>query len=499
MGRIYKPKYSVKGPNGETIVKETDAFHIEYTDSSGRTRRKKAGLTAGAAKDALRQAEADVLAEKNGLPTRKAGELVLKELQTAFLQALKQRATPRHVSNVEAAIENVLSETRSAFLKDLKPERMEGFLAGLQSAGRLSARSMNTPLIAVKSMLNWAVQTRRIPYNPLACVRATTGAKTRKRRALSEKEIAALLAAALDGPTRRATRKRQNRPKKDGTFKRVAIPLRIQAQLASDGRNAALAYRLMLEAGLRLNETRCLKWTDLDFSAKTISLRAETTKNRSAATLPIAPGLLAALEARRKELKPDAAAPVVVITSRILKAFNNDLEAAGIEKKDAAGRTVDLHALRHSFGSRLMRNGTDLKSIQGLMRHSTAAMTLGVYVHKDTAQMAAAVEGLADLAAAEVETPAAWRTGTDDRDEGPDDNPGNGTNPPRDRQESFSNSHKAQCHNVFEKSAVMLDKLRVTGSNPVSPILQRLLQTFALAIISGGFVIIHPCDDRESS
>ena len=81
----------------------------------------------------------------------------------------------------------------------------------------------------------------------------------------------------------------------------------------------------MLEAGLRLNEARCLKWVDLDLEAKTMCLRSETTKNGKSETLPIAPALLTALQARKNEMKATDAAPVVRISSRVLKAFNEDL------------------------------------------------------------------------------------------------------------------------------------------------------------------------------
>ncbi len=478
MGRIFKPTYTAKGPDGAPVVKETEAFHIEYTDSCGRTRRKKAGLTAAAAKDALRQAESEVLAEKNGLPTRKAGEILLSEMLAAYLQALKQRVTPEHATKTEAAIEKVLAETRCAFLKDLRPECVEVFMSALQDAGKVSARTINAPLVALKSMLNWAVKTRRIPYNPLTCIKATTGEKKRKRRALTETEIGALLAAAMEGPTRRAMRQRQNRPRKDKSFKPVQIKLHIQARLASEGRNAALLYRLMLETGLRLNEARCLTWADLDLDAKTIYLRAETTKNGNADTLPIAPALLAALQRRKAELKPVEGAPVVKITSRVLKAFNDDLTAAGIEKKDAAGRTIDLHALRHTFGTRLMRNGADVKTIQALMRHSTAAMTLGVYVHKDKGQMAAAVENLFTIAAQnEVVT---LKTGTDNAPVTFEDNS------PRNRQEKSENSDNANGFNALQNGAISTLNHRVGGSSPpgrISVIFGKGLASSALASV----------------
>ena len=132
----------------------------------------------------------------------------------AYLQSLRQRVTERHADSTETTINNVLAATRCAFLKDLQPERIEGYLAGLQDTGKLAARSMNAPLVALKAMLNWAVHTRRIPFNPLTCIKATTGGMKRKRRALSEIEITALLTAALEGPTRRGRRARENRREK---------------------------------------------------------------------------------------------------------------------------------------------------------------------------------------------------------------------------------------------------------------------------------------------
>jgi integrase len=65
-----------------------------------------------------------------------------------------------------------------------------------------------------------------------------------------------------------------------------------------------------------------------------------------------------------------------------------------IDKRDQHGRVVDLHALRHTFGMRLVANGVDIKTTQSLMRHSTASLTLSVYVHKDSQRMEVAVAAL---------------------------------------------------------------------------------------------------------
>ena len=53
-----------------------------------------------------------------------------------------------------------------------------------------------------------------------------------------------------------------------------------------------------------------------------------------------------------------------------------------VQKRDPSGRNLDLHALRHTYGTRLVAASVDIKTVQTLMRHSTPEMTLGIYVHK---------------------------------------------------------------------------------------------------------------------
>ncbi len=127
--------------------------------------------------------------------------------------------------------------------------------------------------------------------------------------------------------------------------------------------------------------------------------------------MPIAPGLLSALREWRLSHQGPAETLILKITDRLLRCFNDDLLAAGLARKertvvegknktvilkrDAAGRVLDLHSLRHTFGTRLGRMpGVDPKSVQTLMRHSDPRMTFGVYVHSDKARLAAAVAQL---------------------------------------------------------------------------------------------------------
>jgi integrase len=77
-----------------------------------------------------------------------------------------------------------------------------------------------------------------------------------------------------------------------------------------------------------------------------------------------------------------------------LRVFNRDLDLAGIVKKDDSGRTMDLHALRHTFGTMLARSGVNPRTAMELMRHSDIRLTTAIYQHLELADIAGAVNSL---------------------------------------------------------------------------------------------------------
>ncbi len=432
MGRVYQATYTMLDKStGLRVKRTTPSWYIEFTDTTGRCVRRKAGLTKEAAKDALRKAESDVLAEKNGLPTRSAGGIPALELCERFLSSLQTRATNAHCKRTDCYIREVFRNCRIHSVCDLIPERVEVYLESLATEKNLGAIAINSRLHCLKAMLNWAVRTRMIPYNPLDCIAPREKLhKRHQRRALAEVEIALLLAAAQNGPLRREMRVYQNRSRKDGSFKPKTISLARQAYLAAEGRNNVLAYRLMLEAGMRKSETASITWNDIDLDVGTLTTRPywEGNKNGKEESLPLTPGLLEALRARRTSHPGHSTKKVVLVSDRLLRSFKDDLVAAGLARRvaldkrnqpipldekgrplekparwtfdtrDAAGRVVDLHALRHTFGTRLGATpGIDPKSVQTLMRHSTPNLTFSVYVHSDKSRLKAAVCALPTL------------------------------------------------------------------------------------------------------
>jgi len=505
MGRVFQAYYTKRDELGAPILDADGSpkrfpgkgWTIEYTDTSGRTIHRKGGATEDAAKDALRQAEAEILREKNGLPTRRAADTKCRELVEAYLTAQKGRVGKGHLRDVAQRLDYILAAARALTVKDLRPEAVESVLATLADED-LSARTVNTYLQAVKGCLRWAVKRRMLSHNPLDPLAPLPEYATRLRRALNEDEIARLLTAALEGPARRAARTYTG-----GHDVAPRIPLAKRARLAERGRDNALAYRLMVETGLRKSECRALKWADIDLDAGTLTTRPEWmgNKNRKRETLPLTPGLLAALQQRKAATRADDSAHVVIVTSRLLKNLNDDLLAIGlarrisldkngqeilcgqdgkplkkpatwhIEKRDAAGRSIDLHALRHTCGTRLVAAGVDIKSTQTLMRHAKPSLTLGIYVHADKGRLAAAVQALPEVRPAAIReagqaVAALAKTGTFD------------ASAPTSSQQGAAecvreSARKSATENTLGSTLPTTDavpyKQGVTGSSPVSP------------------------------
>src|SRR5205823_8352515 len=65
--------------------------------------------------------------------------------------------------------------------------------------------------------------------------------------------------------------------------------------------------------------------------------------------------------------------------------------------RDAEGRVIDFHALRHTYVSRIVQSGASAKTAQALARHSTVQLTLGRYAHAALFDKRAAVEAMPSL------------------------------------------------------------------------------------------------------
>ncbi|MCX5653814.1 MAG: tyrosine-type recombinase/integrase [Planctomycetota bacterium] len=73
---------------------------------------------------------------------------------------------------------------------------------------------------------------------------------------------------------------------------------------------------------------------------------------------------------------------------------------------------ADFHALRHTYVSRLVRSGANIKVAQELARHSTPMLTLGRYAHVQLVDQTRALDALPSIDATRANVEALAATGT---------------------------------------------------------------------------------------
>ena len=175
-----------------------------------------------------------------------------------------------------------------------------------------------------------------------------------------------------------------------------------------------LPVLLALHTGMRLGEICALKWSDVDWekgavnvsrTVQRVRLAEQTAQQPKTALLVSSPksahscrsipvNAILAKALREKAGKAPADAYVLSASSRLLdprtvqRQFEQFIAGTGLED-------VHFHTLRHSFATRLIELGVDVKTVSVLLGHSSVQTTLDYYVHSLLDQQRLAVDKLA--------------------------------------------------------------------------------------------------------
>lgn len=152
---------------------------------------------------------------------------------------------------------------------------------------------------------------------------------------------------------------------------------------------------LMLDTGLRRGETLGLMWSDIDFKNKTLTVRRSVTdkqrggieisppKMESYRTIPIQTSLCELLNSL-----PHSSEYVFPNTRNVpqsprafSKRLKNAMQRLCEQYPDISQLTA--HEMRHTRGTQLRRNGTDIYTIQKIMGHKDINVTANIYVHDE--------------------------------------------------------------------------------------------------------------------
>lgn len=153
------------------------------------------------------------------------------------------------------------------------------------------------------------------------------------------------------------------------------------------------AVLLCLYTGLRLGELCALRWTDIDFDGKTLTvnrtvqriavpehmtktvlLETNPKSESSKRMIPLTSELLGILSRQEGE-QPYVFGGEKPLDPRTMQyRFKKILKQAQIDDRT-------FHTLRHTFATNCMENGMDVKTLSELLGHSDVKTTLNRYVH----------------------------------------------------------------------------------------------------------------------
>ena len=265
----------------------------------------------------------------------------------------------------------------------------------------LSVSTAKKAYNGLNEFLKYATYKRMIRYNPMGILKAP---KEKDSIEINQESIEEMMSEEDKALSREETAKL-----KSVLYQRWKRPPQ-NRRFVNGG-----AIDLILNTGLRMGEALALRWSDINFEEKTLSVTKNliTVKNRkktgpryklilqdkpktekSKRIIPLNSAAMKALEDLKTAVgyNPDG---FIIHTKKgtpiAPRTFEQTLElmcrAAGI-------RRVGVHSLRHTYATRLFEKRVDIKVISELLGHSSTEITYNVYIHVIDSLKESAVEAI---------------------------------------------------------------------------------------------------------
>jgi integrase len=332
----------------------------------------------------------------------KSNRIRLEDGIKAWLETCKKsELKPSSYDRLESTIDcQVIPRIGDRYIDELTDSMIQKeLISAIIDDDGLAVSSGKKAYDALNAYLKYAAQKKMIPFNPMGTMKAPRPSSTIEitpdmyimddsEKALSKEETEKLRGILYY----RWKRKPHNRRYPNGG-----------------------AMDLILNTGLRMGEALALQWSDINFEKKTLSVtknliriknrdgkgnkykliiqdQPKTTKSRR--VLPLNAAAIAALEDLKTTpgYKPRG---FIIHTDNGSAMEPRNFEATlGLMCKAAGIREVGVHALRHTYATRLFEKGVDIKIISELLGHSSTEITYRIYVHVIESLKASAVEGL---------------------------------------------------------------------------------------------------------
>ncbi len=151
-------------------------------------------------------------------------------------------------------------------------------------------------------------------------------------------------------------------------------------------------------SGIPCHEVQVLPFAATSTGRKPYAvLHAADEKSRRGARVPLRRDLAAELAQWIAESGHVPSTPLFHAPAGLVRFLDRDLAVAGIPKRDERGRTVDVHALRTTFGTLLSKGGVAPRTAQAAMRHASIDLTMTVYTDPKLLDVYGALGALPEL------------------------------------------------------------------------------------------------------
>jgi integrase len=256
---------------------------------------------------------------------------------------------------------HLLPEFAGRRIATITVDDIAGVIRALAGAGR-APRTIAGALATLGSILRYALRRGYITDNPLR--RLEPGERPRPvpqpKRALGQDETARLLAAC------------------------------------------ASRYRLLivtaLYTGMRISELLALTWSEIDFAAGVIHVRAQLSRAQhgdasrrvapktaaAARDIPLVDQLAALLREQRERAAFGGPSDYIFATGNGTPLGHRNVESRALQRAAAAAglEPVRFHDLRHTFASHLIIDlGLDVAQVSRILGHASVTTTLNIYTH----------------------------------------------------------------------------------------------------------------------
>jgi integrase len=274
----------------------------------------------------------------------------------------------RYRSGSRASLRPLLAAIGSVPLAKLTRKQLEQTRDKLSQ--RYRANTVRNILRPLGAALSWAVRQDLAPHSPMRGLELPR--KERSLESLTQREAALLLVEA------------ERQARKGG------LPWW----------SRWVAISLALRLGIRRGEVFGLRWTDIDFAAKRITVARSyrlTPKSGKARHLPLPSSLVPLLEEWRGRCPETAERLIcpVVHRGRWQMSSEKATHCLRLLLKTAGCRTLTRgwHALRHTFASQYLMAGGSIAALQQMLGHASVETTM-IYAHLSSDYLAGEIERL---------------------------------------------------------------------------------------------------------